>query len=122
MGPPFIAYFGAIEQGNSQTSLLQSAYDQCRLYRQYLQDSTTKLWKHILLGSFQDTNFWATGNAWAAAGMLRVLQTLRNSGVSESFLKQQGDLIGWVEEIVKASWDLQVRALLFNPLVLIFFR
>ena len=121
MGPPFIAYFGAIEQGNSQTSLLQSAYDQCRLYRQYLQDSATKLWKHILLGSFQDTKFWATGNAWAAAGMFRVLQTLRNSGVSESFLKQQGDLIGWVEEIVKASWDRQVRAPLFNPLVLIFF-
>lgn len=122
MVPPFIAYFGAIEQGDSQTRLLKSAYDQCRLYRQYLQDPTTKLWKHIELGSWQDKNLWATGNAWAAAGMFRVLQTLRNSNSSESFVSEQQDLLDWTEEIVKASWDNQVHALLFFHLVSTFDR
>ena len=117
MGPPFIAYFGAIEQGNAQTWLLQASYDQCRLYRQYLQDSATKLWKHIVLGSSPDTSLWATGNGWAAAGMFRVLQTLRNSDVSDSFLDQQDDLAGWIEEIVKASWNRQARDTLFHHLV-----
>ena len=74
MAPPFIAYFGAYDQAGNMTWLLQAAYDQCRLYRNYLQDSTTKLWKHIELGSGEDENFWATGNGWAAAGMLRVHQ------------------------------------------------
>jgi len=41
--------------------------------------------------------------------MLRVLQTIRNSDVSESFLNQQRDLLNWTEEIVKASWNYQVH-------------
>ena len=109
MAPPFIAYFGAYDQSGAMTWLLQAAYDQCRLYRSYLQDSSTKLWKHIELGSEQDDKFWATGNGWAAAGMLRVLQTIRNSNVNESFLNQQHDLLNWTEEIVKASWNYQVH-------------
>lgn len=111
MAPPFIAYFGAYDQGNATTYLLQTAYDQCRLYRQYLQDNTTKLWRHIELGSYQDNNLWATGNGWAAAGMFRVLQTIRLSNVSDNFLNQQNDLLEWVEEIVKGSWHYQVGTL-----------
>lgn len=125
MVPPFIAYFGAYDQTGATTWLLQAAYDQCRLYRNYLQDSTTKLWKHIELGSWQDEKLWATGNGWAAAGMLRVLQTIRNSDVSESFLNQQSDLLNWTEEIVKASWEYQVHIIprdytapTFRPLTL----
>ena len=109
MAPPFIAYFGAFEQGGGKNALLQIAYDQCRLYRQYLQDSTTKLWKHIVIGTSADPRFWATGNGWAAAGMFRVLQTIRNSDVSDSFITQQQDLANWIEEIVKAAWTYQVH-------------
>src|SRR5882757_10293251 len=105
MAPPFIANFGAYEQGHDRNALLQTAYDQCRLYRQYMRDPATNLWRHIELGSWQDQSLWATGNAWAAAGMVRVLQTIRNSGVSEHFLAQQGDLLEWIEEIVEASWS-----------------
>ena len=108
MVPPFIAYFGAYDQTGNKTTLLQAAYDQCRLYRKYLQDPTTKLWKHVVLGSWQDNGLWGTGNAWAAAGMLRVLQTISNSDVSSSFLAQQQDLLGWIEEIVGAAWKYQV--------------
>ena len=112
MAPPFIADFGGYDQGGAKTSLLQAAYDQCRLYRQYLQDNSTKLWKHIELGSYQDNNLWATGNGWAAAGMLRVLQTIRLSDVGGSFADQQTDLLNWIEEIVKASWSYQVNTIL----------
>jgi len=107
MAPPFIAYFGAYDQADAKIYLLQSAYDQCRLYRQYLQDNSTKLWRHIGLGSYQDNNLWATGNGWAAAGMFRVLQAIRLSDVSGSFVNQQNDLLNWIEEIVKASWKYQ---------------
>ena len=109
MAPPFIAYFGAYDQTDTKTTLLQTAYDQCRLYRNYLQDSKTKLWKHIALGSWQDNQLWATGNGWAAAGMVRVLGTIHSSSVSADFLDQQQDLLNWTEEIVKASWQYQVR-------------
>ena len=118
MAPPFIAYFGAHDQGPAETSLLQAAYDQCRLYRQYLQDNSTKLWKHIQLGSPQDNNLWATGNGWAAAGMLRVLQTLRLSNVSDGFIDQQNDLVNWIEEIVEAAWCYQVNTILFGHMTL----
>ncbi|KAF9779463.1 Six-hairpin glycosidase [Thelephora terrestris] len=108
MAPPFIASFGAYEQDDAnKTYLLQAAYDQCRLYRQYLQDNSTKLWKHIEFGSYQDNNLWATGNGWAVAGMLRVRQTISLSDVSGSFVNQQNDLLNWIEEIVKASWIYQ---------------
>ena len=112
MAPPFIAYYGAYQQGNAQTTLLQTAYDQCRLYRQYLQDPDTLLWKHIELGSWQDNNLWGTGNGWAAAGMFRVLQTIRLSSSNSNFTQQQTDLANWIEEIVKAAWSYQVSTTL----------
>lgn len=63
MAPPYIAYFGALAtSGPPQTVLLQLAYDQCRLYRNYLRDSNG-LWKHIVLGDrgSQDLTHWGTG-------------------------------------------------------------
>ena len=58
MVPPFLAYYGALT-GNS--SLLYEAYNQISLYRNYLSDPTTGLWRHIVLGTNQDSGFWATG-------------------------------------------------------------
>lgn len=109
MVPPFLAYYGAFQQGDFKSWLLQASYDQCRLYRNYLHDSATGLWRHIALGGSSDDNLWATGNGWAAAGMFRVLQTIRNSDVSEDFLHQQNDLLDWIEEIVEGSWNYQAR-------------
>lgn len=60
MAPPFIAYYGALEGGSSGAELLQAAYDQCRLYRQYLQDDEG-LWRHIVLGTGEDDRHWGTG-------------------------------------------------------------
>jgi rhamnogalacturonyl hydrolase YesR len=119
MASPFTAYFGAYGQDDAnKTYLLQAAYDQCRLYRQYLQDNSTKLWKHIELGSYQDNNLWATGDGWAVAGMPRVRQTISLSDVSGSFVNQQNDLLDWIEEIVKASWTYQVNTTIRGHLLL----
>lgn len=49
------------------------------------------------------------GNAWAAAGMVRVLETIRYSGQSSQLVEQQANLTAWVQEIVDAVWPLQVR-------------
>lgn len=48
------------------------------------------------------------GNAWAAAGMMRVLATLNNTESGGRFSEQQADLEEWIEEILVASWDKQV--------------
>ena len=62
MAPPFIAYYGAIAGGKYGASLLAEAYKQCKLYRQYLSDGSG-LWRHIVLGSWQDNNHWGTGTS-----------------------------------------------------------
>ena len=63
MGPPFLAYVGAVTKNKE---LLQEAYDNCRLYRNALliDGPYGKLWVHIYSeddGSFSDKGLWATG-------------------------------------------------------------
>jgi len=71
------------------------------LYRNYLSDSSANgLWQHIVLGSSgNDQGHWSTGNAWAAAGMLRVLGTLKRSVYAQAFSNEINDLGSWVSEI-----------------------
>ena len=61
MAPPFIAYFGALQGGDGGQALLQIAYDQIRLYRDALFDADVSLWRHVALGSWEDSGHWATG-------------------------------------------------------------
>lgn len=98
MAPPFLAYYGVM-MGNQ--SLVQEAYNQVRLYRKYLRNSNaSNIWKHIQLGVYgTDNGHWSTGNGWAAAGMLRVLSTIKQSQFSTSMMSQQQDLADWVQEI-----------------------
>lgn len=110
MVPPFIAYYGALQ---NDKSLLIEAYNQCRLYRDALQAGNTPgnpLLKHIVLGSFQDNTHWATGNAWAAAGMMRVLSTFNHSSLGSELRTQQANLADWIDEILVTSWKHQVSA------------
>lgn len=59
MVPPFLAYYGVLTQNQS---LVQQAYDQCRLYRQYLvDDDAGGMWKHIVMGDNTDSGHWSTG-------------------------------------------------------------
>ncbi len=109
MAPPFIAYYGALEGGDKGESLLQTAYEQVKKYREVLYDRDVKLWRHIALGQGTDPTHWGTGNAWAAAGALRVLATIQGSCAVESMKSQQEDLVRWVEEILDGAWKHQVR-------------
>jgi hypothetical protein len=66
MTPPFIAYFGALQfhEPYGARALMDIAYDQIRLYRNHLRDPVypgTGLWRHIVLGGWEDLSFWATG-------------------------------------------------------------
>ncbi|KAH9040722.1 glycoside hydrolase family 105 protein [Lactarius pseudohatsudake] len=114
MVPPFLAYYG-ITTGNQ--SMLQDAYNQVKLYRSYLRDNSAGgLWQHIVLGTNgTDSGHWSTGNAWAAAGMLRVLGTLKSSPFSRDFNNQIKDLGNWVAEIHSAMYPhLQANGLFKN--------
>ncbi|POW18871.1 hypothetical protein PSHT_05319 [Puccinia striiformis] len=117
MLPPFLAYYGA---ATSNITLLQSAYDQVRVYRQKLQTSSdTKLWSHIIGGSYEDRLYWSTekltrwaesGNGWAAAGMMRVYATfnnLRDPGLFAQTETWRHDLAEWVLEITTAAFTHQ---------------
>ncbi|KAF8734265.1 hypothetical protein AX14_003490 [Amanita brunnescens Koide BX004] len=103
MVPPFLAYYGVM---TSNLTLVQQAYNQIKLYRNYLRDPTANgLWKHILLGSFNDEGHWSTGNGWVAAGMLRVLATIKNSQYASLLESEQTDLAHWVIEIQNAMYS-----------------
>lgn len=98
--PPFLAYYGALT--NNQ-SLLEEAHRQCSLYRDILR-TDNGLWAHILLGNgTHDPGLWATGNAWAAAGMLRVLATMQWSSFAGQLISQINDLRSWTTEILAAT-------------------
>ncbi|KAF8908561.1 hypothetical protein CPB84DRAFT_1813300 [Gymnopilus junonius] len=88
MAPPFLAYYGV---ATNNVTTLRIAVEQCQLYRQALTANTTigsavpptthsssteGLWIHILGPASPDPGLWSTGNAWAAAGTMRVLATL----------------------------------------------
>ncbi|KAF8808899.1 Six-hairpin glycosidase [Phlegmacium glaucopus] len=97
MVPPFLAYYGVLSRNRT---LLGESYNQIKLYRNYLRDPTQSMWRHVLLGtSGNDEGFWSTGNGWAAAGMLRVLATIRQSEYANTFKTEQNDLSNWVREI-----------------------
>jgi rhamnogalacturonyl hydrolase YesR len=110
MAPPFIAYYGALKCGHEGKSLLQTAYEQVKTYREVLFDQDVGLWRHIALGNGTDPTHWGTGNAWAAAGTLRVLATIQGSSAAESMTSQQEDLVCWVRETLDGVWKFQVRS------------
>jgi Glycosyl Hydrolase Family 88 len=106
MAPPFLAYYAAATQN---ASLLQVAVSQAGLYRQILQSNTTKgLWEHIIGPQSYDGGLWSTGNAWAAAGMTRVLATVLKSGLLSGVHRRGGQeaatqLGGYIKEILDGA-------------------
>jgi len=108
MAPPFMAYYGALQCEPEGDALLWMAYEQVKLYREELFDKKVGLWRHVALGKGTDDRHWATGNAWAAAGALRVLATIQRSRASESMRSYQKDLKKWVGETLDGVWKFQV--------------
>jgi len=102
MGPPFLAYYGAVTHNHS---LLVSAYTNCKLYRDALRykGPTGYLWRHIFDDDNQtwvDQGIWASGNAWAALGMLRVSATISRSSHAHALAYAVEDLNLWTKEIL----------------------
>lgn len=103
MVPPFLAYYGVISSEccplcsflhchlnpaplpplTDNASLVQEAYDQCRLYRQYLRTPETGLWRHIVFGENPDPGLWATGECEARRGEARRKPQSRSGGQTE---------------------------------------
>ncbi|KEP47235.1 glycoside hydrolase family protein [Rhizoctonia solani 123E] len=104
MLPPFLAYFGALHKDEG---VMRAAYDQVRFYRDLLFDGSVGLWRHIVLGNGEDLNHWSTGNGWAAAGIMRVLTTIKESSLSRKFVVEQANLEGWALEIINNVWKYQ---------------
>ncbi|KAF8885564.1 Six-hairpin glycosidase-like protein [Gymnopilus junonius] len=94
MVPPFLAYYGVTTRNRT---LVEEAYNQIKLYRNYLRDPNSSMWRHVILGA--SDNDEDSGNGWAAAGMLRVLATMRQSEYANTFKNEQKDLSTWVQEI-----------------------
>ncbi|KAF2647644.1 Six-hairpin glycosidase [Lophiostoma macrostomum CBS 122681] len=116
MAPPFLAYYAI---STSDVELLKEAANQCKLYSDILQ-TDSGLWLHIV-GSEDHTNdraLWSTGNAWAVAGMSRVLATMRKSGYNGETGDEQSTLIDLIKGIIDGarSQDVDNSGLLRNYL------
>ncbi|KAG6831117.1 hypothetical protein H0H87_006142 [Tephrocybe sp. NHM501043] len=107
MAPPFLAYYAA---DISNVTLLHESVKQCGYYREVLQSNTTAaykgVWEHIIGPQSQDTGIWSTGNAWAAAGMVRVLATVMRAPIAASATWKEDavkDLTTWIMEILDGA-------------------
>ncbi|CAK9785697.1 hypothetical protein CC85DRAFT_288182 [Cutaneotrichosporon oleaginosum] len=74
MIPPFLAYLGLT---TNNTQLLEQALDQWLLVSSALLDTNHNLYRHL---NTWDTRFWATGNGWMLAGLMRVLGSIEAAG------------------------------------------
>lgn len=118
MAPPFLAYYAVATQN---TTLLNETIQQGGLYRQILQANMTGgnqslfqgVWEHIIGPNDYQPQLWATGNAWAAAGMARVLATTMKWRPSSSWTVEQASLKQWIREIVDGV--VRSRAVSIDP-------
>ncbi|CAJ2514048.1 Uu.00g021670.m01.CDS01 [Anthostomella pinea] len=104
MGPPALAYW-AVQRDDA--GLLDEVLRQCGLYRDVLgvpegSGNASGLWHHIIGPETQDLGVWSTGNAWAAAGMSRVLATAKKAPFAET-VKGLGGLKGIIGGILDAA-------------------
>ena len=56
-----------------------------------------------------NAEFSDVGNAWAAAGMMRVWSIINRSSFSSQMQSQKNNLTQWVDEILTGVWRYQVR-------------
>ncbi|PSN63409.1 Six-hairpin glycosidase [Corynespora cassiicola Philippines] len=96
MVPPFLAYYAV---AFDDVGLLKEAALQCEHYRDVLA-TEDGAWLHIVGDHVNDRKLWSTGNAWAAAGMARVLATMRKGPKVGETVEEQGLLVGMIKEIV----------------------
>lgn len=107
MAPPTLAYW-AVQTADAE--LLSTAIQQCVLYGDVLAvpagADAGGLWHHIIGPQSQDLGIWSTGNAWAAAGMTRVLATAKKSPLADQVAADLGQLKGVIRSILQGAIQL----------------
>ena len=87
MVPPFLAYYGVLTQNQT---LVEEAYDQCRLYRQHLvDDDAGGMWKHIA-GNNTDNGHWTTGESRTSIEPAHALEFTRLRSIRQR-MGRRGD-------------------------------
>lgn len=120
MVPPFLAYYGI---HTDDLEMVKQAVRQCELYCDVLCTERGIL-KHIVNaknGSEEvknDPGSWSTSNGWAAAGMARVLATMRKSQFAEETAHEQTLLLKSIQQILDGvmALDTDTSGLLRNYL------
>lgn len=129
MAPPFLAYYGV---ATNNASILLEAINQCLLYRDILLANVTDgstipsppsthspdasgLWTHIMGPVNDDPGIWSTGNAWAAAGTMRVLATLVKAPHS-FFIQSHSNDQNMINGHLTASWRQNAIAALVDSI------
>ncbi|KAF2682877.1 hypothetical protein K458DRAFT_306384 [Lentithecium fluviatile CBS 122367] len=99
MAPPFLSYYAV---ATSDLGLLKESANQCKLYHDILAQQSGP-WMHIAGDENGDNGLWSTGNGWAAAGMSRVLATLKKGPYNVETAAEQGQLSGMIKDILDGS-------------------
>lgn len=102
MVPPFLAYYGVAE---NDLVVLREAANQCKLYEEIL-GTQNGPWYHITGPDATDKGLWSSGNGWAAAGMSRVIATMRNGPHDAETKAEQEDLSGLIQQIIDGAIQL----------------
>jgi rhamnogalacturonyl hydrolase YesR len=123
MLPPLLAYHGFT---TPSLPLLTLSVHQCTLYSSILQHPSG-CWSHIIdapgtahLSTKQDPGLWSSSNGWAAAGMSRVLSTIRHASPSfrSSLAEEEKRLVQMIKGIISGArnFDTHPSGLLRNRL------
>jgi rhamnogalacturonyl hydrolase YesR len=107
MAPPFLAYHGVV---TSDIDQVKESVRQCELYHDVLA-TDMGYWRHIANAEDvvdgkevkKDDGAWCTSNAWAAAGMARLMATLQKSPYAEDTVKEQDSLAWMVKRILDGA-------------------
>jgi rhamnogalacturonyl hydrolase YesR len=107
MVPPFLAYHGVITH---DIGLVRESVRQCEFYREAL-GTEEGVWRHICNVENvvdgekvkKDDGAWCTSNAWAAAGMARILATLRKSQFAKETHYEQTLLVKMTKGILDGA-------------------
>jgi rhamnogalacturonyl hydrolase YesR len=109
MVPPFLAYYAV---SSKDIAYAKESVQQCGLYYEILKHES-ECWKHIIdapgtssQSIKQDPGLWSTSNGWAAAGMSRVLATLRKSSFATETWEEQDSLVQMTKGIIDGAMSL----------------
>lgn len=113
MVPPYLA---AYAEYSGNRTIMEEAVRQCQLYRAFLRREPLGLWAHIQGGQGNhDPGLWATGNAWAAYGMLRVHASITRGQWNGEMDEEKEELIGWISEIMDGVGETIVSVRCLKP-------